>query len=96
MKYPVFRGIQKPLILFGLKDKYIYQAVGMAALGLLLAVVLSLFLGLWGTLIGLAIGAVLVQRIYQRQDRRGMYPKAKLKPELFVYPRGIWNIRFKR
>lgn len=92
MSYPLFRGIGKPLVLFGLKDRFIYQAIGGAALGLVSAVVLSLPLGFLGMLLGLGLGGGLILWTYKRQDKKGLYQKEKTSDQLLVYPKTLcWN-----
>lgn len=84
MHYRIYRGVKKPLVLFGLKDRYIYHALVAAVLGLFLSVVLSSLLDFWGLLIGLGIAGALVSAIYRRQDRRGLYPKPREKNLLYM------------
>ena len=85
MQYKIYRGLKKPLLLFGLKDRFIYQALGAGAIGLLLAVLLSTLFGILGMLLGLALGAGLIALVYKRQDSHGLYPKTRSKNTLYVF-----------
>jgi len=84
--FEIYRGLKKPLLLFGLKDKYIYQAISLGASGALLAIVLSSFLGLMGLVIGLLLAAGSIAAVYKLQERFGLHRKTKNEKTLYVYP----------
>lgn len=87
MSFYLYKGLKKPLVLFGLKDKYIYYAFGCVGVGLVLSGVLSSFIGIWGTLLGLGIGGLGFWRMYSIQDKKGLYNKAKNDNELHIFPK---------
>ena len=55
MEFYLYKGLKKPLVLFGLKDKYIYQALACAAFGIICLAALPSLIGWIGFLIGAAI-----------------------------------------
>ena len=56
MEFYLYKGLKKPLVLFGLKNKYIIYAFGAGALGIIGLAVLPSFIGLFlGIIIGGAI-----------------------------------------
>ena len=70
MGFYLYKGLKKPLVFFGLKDKYIYYALASAVGGLIGAAVFSSFLGILGTFLGLALGGGGVGIIYKIQDKK--------------------------
>lgn len=89
MSYYLYKGLKKPLVLFGLKDKYIYQAFGFMFLGLVSVAVFNAFLGIIGVLIGAGIGGGGVWWCFKRQDTKGLYNKTKSKDEVFIFNKNI-------
>lgn len=87
MGYNLYKGLKKPLVFFGLKDKYIYYALGVAIGGLVSAAIISSFIGIFGTFIGLGLGAFGVWTIYKTQDKKGLYNKTKNENELHLFPK---------
>lgn len=85
MGFYLYKGLKKPLVFFGLKGKYIFQAVGVIGAGVIAALVLSKF-GLIGSLIGLAATAGGVYLIFKRQDKNGLYDKTKNFDQVFIFP----------
>ena len=77
MGFYLYKGLKKPLVFFGLKDKYIYYALASAVGGLIGAAVISSFLGILGTFLGLALGGGGIGIIYKIQDKKGLYNKTK-------------------
>ena len=86
MGYFLYKGLKKPLIFFGLKDKYIYFAMGSAVGGLITVAILSSLFGLFGMIIGAAIGGTGVFLSYKTQDTKGLYNKTKNEEELHIIP----------
>ncbi len=87
MGFFLYKGLKKPLVFFGLKDKYIYYAMGMAVGGLLAAAAFSYFLGIFGTLIGFALAGIGIWMTFRMQDRKGLYNKTKNNNELHIFPK---------
>ena len=46
MGFFLYKGLKKPLVFFGLKDKYIYYAMGTAVGGLFCAAIFSSLIGI--------------------------------------------------
>ncbi|KMQ72243.1 DUF4133 domain-containing protein [Chryseobacterium koreense] len=95
MGYFLYKGLKKPLIFFGLKDKYIYYAMGSAIGGLLTVAILSSLFGIFGMLIGAAIGGTGVFLSYKTQDSKGLYNKTKNEKELHIIPSNLKNIKYR-
>ncbi|CAA7197002.1 DUF4133 domain-containing protein [Chryseobacterium potabilaquae] len=87
MGYYLYKGLKKPLVFFGLKDKYIYQAVGTVVGGFISAAILSSFLGIFGSILGLGLGGLVIGGIYKKQDKKGLYNKTKNHRELHIFPK---------
>lgn len=83
-EYPVCRGLQRPLELFGLRGRYIYWAAataGCAILGFMVGYWLAGLLAGLGVLVGSsAVGAALILL----KQRRGLHTK-KADYGVFVY-----------
>lgn len=84
-KFPIYKGLQKPLQFRGFKGKYIYWGVGSLLAGLVLgALTMSLF-NLWlgaVVLIGSIVGGLLY--IAARQ-KKGLHSKASTH-SVYVHP----------
>lgn len=93
MGYFLYKGLKKPLIFFGLKDKYIYFAMGSAVAGILTVAILSSLFGLPGLIIGAAGGATGVFLSYKMQERRGLYNKTKNDEELHIISAKFRNVK---
>lgn len=93
MGYFLYKGLKKPLIFFGLKDKYIYYAMGSAVGGLVTIAILSSLLGIFGMLIGGAIGGTGIFLSYKTQDSKGLYNKTKNEEELHIMPIKFRNVK---
>ncbi|AZI20612.1 DUF4133 domain-containing protein [Chryseobacterium taklimakanense] len=87
MGYFLYKGLKKPLVFFGLKDKYIYYAMGALVAGLQLAAIFSYFIGLFGTLVGFALSGVAIYLIFRMQDKKGLFNKTKNHDELHIFPK---------
>lgn len=96
MGYLLYKGLKKPLIFFGLKDKYIYYAMGSAILGIVLIAVLSSLLSVLGLIIGAAVGGLGIWMSYKTQDKRGLYNKIRNDNELHIIPSQFKNLRFNK
>ncbi|MFN3773453.1 DUF4133 domain-containing protein [Cloacibacterium normanense] len=89
MSYPLYKGLKKPLVFFGLKGKYIYYALGVVVTGFVSAAIFSSFIGILGTLLGLGLGGFGAWRIYRIQDKKGLYNKTKNENELYIFPKKL-------
>lgn len=89
MVFKLYKGIKKPLVLFGLKDKYIYQAMALILLGVIVAGGLNSFFGFYAVISGFIIAGGGVWFIFYLQDKRGLYNKNKSKKELLIIPKRI-------
>ena len=94
MGYFLYKGLKKPLIFFGLKDKYIYYAMGSAIGGLVTVAILSSLFGILGMIIGAAMGGTGVFLSYKTQDKKGLYNKTKNEDELHIIPTKFRNVKF--
>lgn len=94
MGYFLYKGLKKPLIFFGLKDKYIYYAMGSAISGIVLVAILSSLFGVFGLFIGSGLGSIGVWMSYKAQDKKGLYNKTKNNDELHIIPTQFKNLRF--
>ena len=93
MGYYLYKGLKKPLVFFGLKGKYIYQAVGVIGIGVTSTLILSKF-GLLGSLIGLLVTGAGIYLIFKRQDGRGLYDKTKNDNVIYIFPISIKNYKY--
>lgn len=96
MGFYLYKGLKKPLILFGLMNQYIYYGGATAVGGLVLATLLSNVIGIIGLAIGGGIGAGGVWYIYKRQDEKGLYKKTRNHNELHIVEKKIDNKAFKK
>ena len=88
MELYLYKGLKKPLVLFGLKNKYIIYAFGAGALGIIGLAVLPSFIGLFlGIIIGGAIGGAGIWYTFYLQDNKGLYQKQKNNEEIHIFPR---------
>ncbi|AQW90065.1 MULTISPECIES: DUF4133 domain-containing protein [Elizabethkingia] len=87
MGFYLYKGLKKPLVFFGLKDKYIYYAIGSAVGGLVSAAILSSFIGIFGSVAGLGIGGLGIWWIFKTQDKKGLYNKTRNDGELHIFPK---------
>lgn len=83
----LYKGLKKPLVLYGLKDKYIYYALGWAVFGLILLGVLNNLIGIIGTLIAGLATAGGIWGIFYWQDTRGLYNKTKNSNDIYIVPK---------
>lgn len=88
MGFYLYKGLKKPLVFFGLKGKYIFYAVGVIAVGVISALILSKF-GLLGSLLGLAVTAGGIYLIFRRQDKCGLYDKTKNFGQILIFPKRL-------
>lgn len=93
MEFKLYKGIKKPLVLFGLKDKYIYQAMGFILAGIVIAGVFNTWFGLYAVVIGFIIAGGGVWLMFYLQDKRGLYNKKKSKKELLIIPKRIRKLK---
>ncbi|MDN3607241.1 DUF4133 domain-containing protein [Kaistella yonginensis] len=85
--------MKKPLVFFGLKDKYIYYAMGSAVGGFMTVAILSSLIGGWGLLVGAAVGGIGIWWSYKMQDINGLHNKTKNDNELHVISVQIKNTK---
>ena len=69
--------------------------MGRVALGLILSGVLGSFMGIWGTLLGLGLGALGFWAMFKIQDKKGLYNKTKNNEELHIFPKRFKVTKFK-
>lgn len=91
MGFFLYKGLKKPLILFGLKDKYIYYAMGIAFLGIVCAATFSTIFGSIGTIGSFGLTAGAIGLIFKIQDRKGLYNKTKNTGEIHIFPKKFKN-----
>ncbi len=91
MSFFLYKGLKKPLVFFGLKDKYIYYAVIIVIVGGIIVAVASSIIGFIGTLIGFGIIGFGIWGTFFLQDKKGLYNKTKNNNELHVFPKRIKN-----
>ncbi|MDO5608727.1 MAG: DUF4133 domain-containing protein [Capnocytophaga sp.] len=96
MGFYLYKGLKKPLVLFGLKDKYIYYALGFAVGGIICIAALPSFIGFMGLLVGIAVGGGGVWYIFRLQDTKGLYNKKKNNEELHIFSKRITHKSFKK
>ena len=75
MTFYLYKGLKKPLVFFGLKDKYIYYGIGCAAVG---------FIGL---IIAACLGGGGLWYTYHAQKTLGLYNKQRNHEEIHVFPK---------
>ncbi len=88
IKYPLYKGLQKPLMFKGLKGKYIYIAAITAVSSLIVSLICF---GLFGNFIGILVLAIGVGGglfLIAQKQKKGLYSKKKLKG-VFVIKKGI-------
>ena len=83
----LYKGLKKPLVFFGLKDKYIYYAMGTAVGGLFCAAIFSSLIGIFGTVLGFILAGSGIYMIYKIQDRKGLYNKTKNHEQIHIFPK---------
>ena len=69
--------------------------MGCVALGLILSGVLGSFMGIWGTLLGLGLGALGFWAMFKIQDKKGLYKETKNNEELHIFPKRFKVTKFK-
>lgn len=96
MRYYLYKGLKKTLILFGLKDKYIYYAGGFFCIGIIIGMVLSSYIGFLGSILGICFGGIGIWGAFNLQDTKGLYNKTKNNNELHIFPARMSITKFKR
>lgn len=84
MGFKLYKGLKKPLVLFGLEGKYIYYALGVVVTALFVGGGLNSFFGFYATAVGIIIGLGGIWLIFHLQDTKGLYNKNKTKHELLI------------
>lgn len=88
-KYPIYKGLQKPLIFKGFKGRYIYWGIGAILIDLILACIFCIFVD---TFIGLCVMAVFLAIslfiIYKKQEK-GLYNRKKDTDTLFIFKNNL-------
>ncbi|GIJ95373.1 hypothetical protein CAPN002_25910 [Capnocytophaga stomatis] len=87
MGFYLYKGLKKPLVFFGLKNKYIYYALGFILSGIICIAILSSFIGFLGLVFGGLISAGGVWYTFRTQDKKGLYNKTKNNKELHIFPK---------
>ncbi|MEC5395209.1 DUF4133 domain-containing protein [Bergeyella sp. RCAD1439] len=88
-KFFLYKSLKKPLIFFGLKEKYIYYAFGGVAGGIVIGTILSSFFGLLGSIIGFSLSAISVWFTLKLQRERGLFNKTKNAFEVHIFKSGF-------
>ena len=52
-------------------------------------------MGIWGTLLGLGLGALGFWAMFKIQDKKGLYNKTKNNEELHIFPKRFKVTKFK-
>jgi len=84
-KFPIYKGLQKPLEFKGLKGKYIYWAVGSLLAGLVLGALTMSLVNMWLgaiVLVGSITGGLVFIASKQKQ---GLHSKASSQ-SVFIHP----------
>lgn len=87
MGYYLYKGLKKPLVLYGLKDKYIYYAMGCAVVGLIGAMLISQLVNILAGLIWLGIFGGGIYSLFKLQDKNGLFNKTRNNNEVYVFPK---------
>ncbi len=91
MGFFLYKGLKKPLVFYGLQDKYIYYAVSVVVVGFIFIAIISSFMGLIGTFLGFGIIGMGVWGVTYIQDKKGLYNKTKNHNELHIFPKQFKN-----
>lgn len=89
-KYPIYKGLQRPLVFRGFKGKYIYWGVGSLLAGLVLGALTMSLINMWLGAIVL-IGSVVGGLLYiAGKQKKGLHNKSR--------PQGIFihQVNFRR
>lgn len=84
-KFPIYKGLQKPLEFKGLKGKYIYWAVGSLLTGLVLGALTISLLNMWLgaiVLVGCIAGGLV---FIASKQKHGLHSKA-ISRSYFIHP----------
>lgn len=76
-KYPVYKGLQKPLIFKGFKGKYIYWGIGALLAGLVFGALTMTLINMWLgaiVLVSIVIGGLLY---IAGKQKDGLYSKQR-------------------
>jgi len=87
--YYLYKGLKKPLVFFGLKDKYIYYALGTGLGGFIFVAILSTLFGIIGTFSAFGLTGGSIYMIFKIQDKKGLYNKPKDNNQLYVIQKRI-------
>lgn len=85
-KFFLYKSLKKPLVFFGFKDKYIYYAVASVGGGIIVGTILSSFIGIVGSIIGITLSGGGVWYVSKLQKTKGLYNKTKNAGEIHVFP----------
>src|ERR1700739_1163876 len=84
-KFPIYKGLQKPLQFRGFKGKYIYWGVGALLAGLVLGALTMSLVNLWLGAIVL-IGPIVGGLLYIAHKQKGGLHSKSRKRAVFVHP----------
>ena len=87
MGYYLYKGLKKPLVLYGLKDKYIYYAMGCAVGGLMGGMLISQLINVLTGFIWIGIFGGAIYWIFKMQDENGLYNKTKNHNQIYIFPK---------
>jgi len=95
--YPVYKGLQKPLVYKGFKGRYMYWAIGFILIGLILGAVLSSVVNMFVGLLCMAVTFVGGIFYTSQRQKNGLYDKTRIKG-IYIHRanlRGIRNVKDK-
>ncbi|MBS1500687.1 MAG: DUF4133 domain-containing protein [Bacteroidetes bacterium] len=84
-KFPIYKGLQKPLQFRGFKGKYIYWGVGSLLVGLVLGALTMSLVNMWLgaiVLIGSIVGGLLYIAVRQK---KGLHSKSSTR-SVYIHP----------
>lgn len=82
--------------MFGLKDKWLYYAMGTAVGGLVSVAILSSIMGTLGTFIGAGVAGAGIWYIFKLQDKHGLYSKTRNHNEIHIVSVRMKNDKIKK
>lgn len=93
-EYPVFKGLQRPLEIFGLRGRYIWWAAGALFCGFLAFVILNISVGLLAALVATLVIVGFGFIAIQLKQRKGLHSKKEYKG-IFIFHHAVSDHRFR-
>lgn len=75
--YPLYKGLQKPLIFKGFKGKYIYWGMGVIGLAVIIGCIGCIFIDKVVGLVIMAIFLAITLFVIYRKQEQGLYSKKR-------------------